>query len=144
VVGQTVLSVLLIIASARLFVSQIVSIAEQLYGSATLLTLVIAPIATELPETLNSVVWIRQGKDTLAFGNITGAMLFQSCVPVASGIAFTTYTLGLVELFCAALADSGSLALRDCCQCEADGTGTLLKRDRLKPVLVYRAYGLAI
>ena len=104
VIGQTVLSVLLIIAGARLFVSQIVSIAEQLHASAMLLALVIAPIATELPEKLNSVLWVSQGKDTLALGNITGAMLFQSCIPVASGIAFTAWTLGPVELFSAALA----------------------------------------
>ena len=43
-----------------------------------LLALVIAPIATELPEKFNSVIWVRQGKDTLSMGNITGAMVFQS------------------------------------------------------------------
>ena len=37
-----------------------------------LLALVIAPIATELPEKFNSLIWVRQGKDTLAMGNITG------------------------------------------------------------------------
>jgi len=62
------LSVLLIIAGARLFISQIISIAEQLHANATVLALVIAPVATELPETLNSVLWVRQGKDTLALG----------------------------------------------------------------------------
>ena len=46
-----------------------------------LLALVIAPIATELPEKFNSVIWIRGGKDTLAMGNITGAMVFQSAIP---------------------------------------------------------------
>jgi cation:H+ antiporter len=109
VIGQTVLSVLLIIAGARLFVNQIVSIAEQLNASATLLALVIAPIATELPEKLNSVFWVRQGKDTLALGNITGAMVFQSCIPVASGIAFTSWTLGPFELFSALLALTAGL-----------------------------------
>ncbi|MGZ4927197.1 MAG: sodium:calcium antiporter [Halobacteriota archaeon] len=103
VIGQTVLSVFLIIAGARLFVSQIVSIAEQIHANATLLALVIAPIATELPEKLNSVLWVSQGKDTLALGNITGAMVFQSCIPVASGIAFTAWTLGPIELLSAAL-----------------------------------------
>jgi cation:H+ antiporter len=109
VIGQTALSVLLIIAGARLFVNQIVSIAEQLHASATLLALVIAPIATELPEKLNSVLWVSQGKDTLALGNITGAMLFQSCIPVTSGIAFTPWTLGPVELLSAVLALTAGL-----------------------------------
>src|SRR4029078_1243558 len=29
----------------------------------------------------NSVIWVRQGKDTLAMGNINGAMVFQSTIP---------------------------------------------------------------
>ena len=33
-----------------------------------LLALIIAPIATELPEKFNSVIWVRQGKDTLRDG----------------------------------------------------------------------------
>jgi cation:H+ antiporter len=53
-----------------------------------LLALVIAPIATELPEKFNSVIWIRQGKDTLAMGNITGAMVFQSTIPTVVALLF--------------------------------------------------------
>jgi hypothetical protein len=36
-------------------------------------------------------------------------MVFQSCIPVASGIAFTAWTLGPVELFSAALALTAGL-----------------------------------
>ncbi|MEI7743276.1 MAG: hypothetical protein WCK58_05950, partial [Chloroflexota bacterium] len=50
--------------------------------SEILLALVVAPIATELPAKFNSLIWVRQGKDTLAMGNITGAMVFQSAIPV--------------------------------------------------------------
>ena len=50
----------------------------------------IAPIATELPEKFNSVIWIRQGKDTLAMGNITGAMVFQSTIPTVVALLFAT------------------------------------------------------
>ena len=53
-----------------------------------LLALIIAPIATELPEKFNSIIWVRQGKDTLAMGNITGAMVFQSCIPTVVGVVF--------------------------------------------------------
>jgi cation:H+ antiporter len=52
------------------------------------LALVIAPVATELPEKLNSVLWVRQGKDTLAMGNITGAMVFQACIPTMVALLF--------------------------------------------------------
>jgi cation:H+ antiporter len=61
-----------------------------------LLALVIAPIATELPEKLNSVIWVRQGKDTLAMGNITGAMVFQSAIPTSVALLFapTLWSVG--------------------------------------------------
>ncbi|MDN5317655.1 MAG: cation:H+ antiporter, partial [Thermoanaerobacterium sp.] len=58
-----------------------------------ILSLIITPIATELPEKLNSVLWIGQKKDTLALLNITGAMVFQSSVPVAIGLMFTEWHL---------------------------------------------------
>ena len=54
-----------------------------------ILSLIITPIATELPEKINSVIWVGKGKDTLALGNITGAMVFQSCFPVVFGMLFT-------------------------------------------------------
>ena len=57
-----------------------------------LLALVIAPIATELPEKFNSVIWVRQGKDTLAMGNITGAMVFQSTIPTVVALVFASAT----------------------------------------------------
>jgi cation:H+ antiporter len=61
--------------------------------SALVLSLVLAPLATELPEKLNSVLWMRRDKDTLAVGNITGAMAFQSTVPIALGLAVTDWDL---------------------------------------------------
>ncbi len=94
---QVALSLVLIITGAQLFVNQIVNLAESLHVNATILALIVAPVATELPEKLNSVLWVRQGKDTLALGNITGAMVFQSCIPVAFGIAFTPWVLGRLE-----------------------------------------------
>jgi cation:H+ antiporter len=59
--------------------------------SALLLSLLIIPIATELPEKINSILWIRRGKDTLAFGNITGAMVFQGTLLPAIGIMLTPW-----------------------------------------------------
>jgi cation:H+ antiporter len=54
--------------------------------------LLIIPIATELPEKVNSILWIRRGKDTLAMGNITGAMVFQGTLLPAIGILLTPWT----------------------------------------------------
>jgi cation:H+ antiporter len=57
------------------------------------LSLIVVPLATELPEKFNSVLWVRRGKDTLAMGNITGAMVFQSTLPVSFGLVFTEWRI---------------------------------------------------
>ena len=72
----------------------------------------LAPLATELPEKANSILWVRDGKDTLAVGNVTGAMAFQATVPVALGLAVTDWDLA-TEAVVAAVAAlvGGALAL---------------------------------
>lgn len=78
---QVVAALACIVGGAYLFVGAVNALAAALGVSELLLALVIAPIATELPEKFNSLIWVRQGKDTLAMGNITGAMVFQSAIP---------------------------------------------------------------
>jgi cation:H+ antiporter len=78
---QVLAALALIVFGAVEFVGAVEHVAHSLGVDEVLLSLVIAPIATELPEKFNSIIWIRQGKDTLALGNITGAMVFQSCIP---------------------------------------------------------------
>jgi cation:H+ antiporter len=88
VVLQVVVALTCIIVGAAFFVGAVDRIAVGLGVDATLLALVIAPIATELPEKFNSVIWVRQGKDNLALGNITGAMVFQSAIPPSVALVF--------------------------------------------------------
>jgi cation:H+ antiporter len=104
VVGQGLLSLLLMIVGAEIFVSAVEHGAEVASLPAGLVALVLAPLATELPEKLNSVIWIRDGKDTLALGNVTGAMVFQSTVPVTFGVLFTRWELGPMNVFSVVLA----------------------------------------
>jgi cation:H+ antiporter len=85
---QVVIALGLIIIGAVAFVGAVDGIAIALGVDETLLALVIAPIATELPEKANSIIWVRAGKDTLAMGNITGAMVFQSAIPVSVALLF--------------------------------------------------------
>jgi cation:H+ antiporter len=89
VVNIQVLAALgLIVAGAYFFVGAVEHLSVSLGVAPTILALVIAPIATELPEKFNSVIWVRQGKDTLAMGNITGAMVFQSTIPTVVALLF--------------------------------------------------------
>ncbi len=75
-----------IVLGAEIFVKEIETLSETLGAAPLIVSLLITPIATELPEKFNSVLWVRQRKDTLALGNITGAMVFQSTFPVSVGL----------------------------------------------------------
>ena len=89
VVAQALLALALIVVGAEVFVEAVGHTAGTIGLPAGLVALVLAPLATELPEKINSVLWVREGKDTLALGNITGAMVFQSTVPVTFGVLLT-------------------------------------------------------
>ena len=95
VVLQLFVALGLIIAGAKGFVSGVEHLAEVLHVPVIALSLLIVPIATELPEKVNSILWIRQGKDTMAIGNVTGAMVFQGSILPAIGIFLTPWTLNL-------------------------------------------------
>jgi cation:H+ antiporter len=90
---QLLVSLAAIILGAELFVRGVESIAESLGIMPLIVALILAPLATELPEKTNSVLWMRQGKDVLAAGNITGAMAFQATIPVALGLMLTDWDL---------------------------------------------------
>jgi cation:H+ antiporter len=98
-------------AGAHFFVSAVEHLSESVGVPAGLIALVLAPLATELPEKFNSVIWLRGNKDTLALGNITGAMVFQSSVPVALGLAFTNWSLNALNIVSVALALLGGAYL---------------------------------
>lgn len=89
---QLLIGLGLLIAGAKGFINEVETAAAILGVSALLLSLLIIPIATELPEKVNSILWIRKGKDTLAFGNITGAMVFQGTLLPAIGIMLTDWS----------------------------------------------------
>ncbi|NML32104.1 sodium:calcium antiporter [Paraburkholderia antibiotica] len=89
---QLVAAVALLIWGAEGFIHGVRGVSEALRISPLLLSLLIIPIATELPEKVNSILWVRRGKDTLAFGNITGAMVFQGTLLPAIGILLTPWT----------------------------------------------------
>ena len=104
IIGQIMIALIAIVVGANGFVSAVQPIAVAFGIPVFVLSLIITPIATELPEKFNSVIWIRRGKDTLAMGNLTGAMVFQSSVITAIGIALTPWKLDTLALTSALLA----------------------------------------
>ncbi len=93
IIPQIILSLAGIVGGAYLFVGCIQNLSDDFNISPLVLSLIVTPIATELPEKINSVLWLRGNKDTLAIGNVTGALVFQSCFPVAFGVACTNWNL---------------------------------------------------
>jgi cation:H+ antiporter len=91
ILAQLVLGLGLLVAGAKGFIQGVEEASVLLGISALLLSLLIIPIATELPEKVNSILWVRKHKDTLAFGNITGAMVFQGTLLPAIGIMLTPW-----------------------------------------------------
>ena len=90
---QAVIGLIGLIYFAHVFIDGISGTSKLLGIPAFIISVVLIPIATELPEKVNSILWIRKGKDTLAFGNITGAMVFQGLLLPVLGIALTSWEL---------------------------------------------------
>jgi cation:H+ antiporter len=109
IVAQFIVGVGLIVGGAHQIVEQLISVAELAGVSPLVIALLVAPLATELPEKANSILWTRDGKDELALGNITGAMVFQSTVPVAVGLALLEWRLDRVAILAGLIALAGGL-----------------------------------
>lgn len=90
---QTGLALLVIFIASRTFVSQLETLGPLVGLPPQLLALLLSPIATELPETMNAIIWVRQGKHRLALANISGAMMIQATVPTAFGLFWTPWLL---------------------------------------------------
>lgn len=88
---QVVLALVVIGFASRTFVDQLEAIGEALRWPPHLVALLLSPVATELPETMNALIWVRQGKERLALANISGAMMIQATIPSALGIFFTPW-----------------------------------------------------
>lgn len=109
VIAQLLVALAAIAGGAHLFVEQILHVANSAGLEPLVLSLVLAPFATELPEKANSFFWVRDGKDSLALGNITGAMVFQSTIPVSIGLLFTSWQLDTYSMLAGCLALAGGV-----------------------------------
>ncbi|MFF2624743.1 sodium:calcium antiporter [Kitasatospora griseola] len=91
VVAQTLATLVVIFFAAHYFVAQLDVIGPMLGLSATVTALLLSPIATELPEIMNAIIWVRQGKVKLALANVSGSMMIQATVPSGIGLLFTKW-----------------------------------------------------
>ena len=94
IVTQTLVSFGGIVLGAKIFAAWIDAFSHALGFNALLVALLLAPLATELPEAANSLIWTKDGKHVIALGNVAGAMVFQSTIPVTVGVLLTPWVLG--------------------------------------------------
>jgi cation:H+ antiporter len=104
VVLQVGLALIGLIIGAHFFVSALGQLTGWIRISGFLVSVIVTPLATELPEVLNSVIWIRRRKDALAVGNVTGAMAFQASLVPALGLTLTPWHFTTWETATACLA----------------------------------------
>ncbi len=90
---QTALALLAIAFASHVFVRQIEVIGTWAGIAPHIAALLLAPVATELPEIMNAIIWTRQGKARLALANISGAMMIQATIPSAMAIFMTPWIL---------------------------------------------------
>jgi cation:H+ antiporter len=93
VLVQTLGALTVIFVASQIFVHQLDAIGPMLGLSGAITALLLSPIATELPEIMNAIIWVRQGKTQLALANISGAMMIQATVPSGLGLLFTDWRL---------------------------------------------------
>ena len=88
---QAALALAVIGAASQVFVGQLEAIGAALGWAPHRVALLLSPVDTELPEAMNALIWVRQGKERLALANISGAMMIQATIPSALGIGFTPW-----------------------------------------------------
>jgi cation:H+ antiporter len=136
---QTIAALIVIFVASRVFVQQLATVGPWLGLPSTVVALLLSPIATELPEAMNAIIWIKQGKHRLALSNISGSMMVQATVPTALGLMFTPW------LFDRSLTVAAAVTIL-----AISGLLFLLRRNKLTPfrlslfALLYLVFAAAI
>jgi len=109
IIVQVVGSLAVVIVASQLFVGQLEWAGPAVGLAPAVVALLVAPIATELPELMNAIIWVRQGKTSLALANVSGSMMVQATIPAALGLFFTPWHFS-APLIAASLATLGAIA----------------------------------
>jgi cation:H+ antiporter len=109
VLVQTLATLAVVFVASQVFVSQLAWTGEKAGLEPAVVALLLSPVATELPEVMNALIWVRQGKTQLALANVSGSMMVQATVPSGLGILFTDWAFD-GPLLLSALVTAGAIA----------------------------------
>jgi cation:H+ antiporter len=93
VVLQLILALGVTIFASRWFIVTVGHAATALALAPFVVSVILSPIATELPEASNVVIWMRRREDSLALANVLGAMMFQTSMTCALAMLVTPWQL---------------------------------------------------
>ena len=103
---QTLGALVVIAIASHFFVKQVEALGETFHIAPHVVALLLSPVATELPEVMNAIIWVRQGRERLALANVSGSMMIQATIPSALGILFTPWLFDdilMVAALCTAI-----------------------------------------
>jgi len=103
VILQLFIATVITVLAARWFIGTVTALATDFHVSALLISLVLSPIATELPEVVSLLIWTQRDIDDLAVGNILGAMMFQASVASSLALFMTPWQLDATSYRAAAV-----------------------------------------
>jgi cation:H+ antiporter len=130
VVAQTAITLTIIFFASQLFVHQLEWAGPALGLPPVVVALLLSPVATELPEIMNALIWVNRGKTQLALANISGSMMIQATVPSGLGLLFTPWHFTAPLLLAGIITAAAVVYLL-----------VLLKLNRLTPVLLTATAG---
>lgn len=107
---QLAISLCVTVIASHWFVTSLATASSALGIAPLVLSLFLSPIATELPEVFNVVLWMRRDLDDLALGNVLGAMMFQTSLASAIALLATPWILDR-DSYAAAIATIAAVAL---------------------------------
>ncbi|MBC5823806.1 MAG: sodium:calcium antiporter [Candidatus Eremiobacteraeota bacterium] len=81
------------VAASRWFITSVTGASQAVGLPPFVISVILTPIAAEMPEAMNVLIWMRRGLDELAFGNVLGAMMFQTSIASAIAMLYTPWQL---------------------------------------------------
>jgi len=93
VILQLAIALGVTVFASRWFVVTVGAAATALGLMPFIVSLFLSPIATELPEASNVILWMGRREDSLALANVIGAMMFQTSITCAIAMLATPWQL---------------------------------------------------
>ncbi|MBV8170954.1 MAG: hypothetical protein JO219_03385 [Candidatus Eremiobacteraeota bacterium] len=109
VLVQLLVATAITMLAARWFIGSLGALATLTSLSPLVISLLLSPIATELPELINGLLWMQRDLDDLALGNVLGAMMFQASIACAIGLIASPWHLDANSYRAAALTLASAL-----------------------------------